>query len=73
MANAHDLFDLLATLFPPISAKVSQNYVGACAVLEILKFSNSISQIFIDEKNHSIETLFQNCFLQIGTNGASRN
>ena len=29
----------------------------------MLKFSNSISQIFIDEKIRSLELLFQNCFL----------
>lgn len=50
MANAQDLFDLLPTLIPPTSAKILE-YVSAYAILGVLRSSNSISYIFIDEKS----------------------
>lgn len=65
VANMHDLFDLLSTLLPPISAKFSQSYVGACAVFGILKFSNSISQIFIVEKIRSLKPFSRIVFCKL--------
>ena len=39
VASGADLFNLPSTLPLPITAKVPQSYVGACAVLGILKCS----------------------------------
>lgn len=46
VASGADVFDLPSTLPSLETTKVPQSYVGACAVLGILKFSYSISQIF---------------------------
>ena len=50
--------------FPPsnISKVFTELHRSLCS-FGILKFSNSISQIFIDEKIRSLELLFPNCFL----------
>lgn len=46
----HRIYLIFYPLIPPTSAKILE-YVSAYAILGVLRSSNSISHIFIDEKS----------------------